>query len=696
MSIFQPTNLLPSSFGGMSEGTVDVSKGLSVSWQINGASALVAYSITIFKNDSASTQVFSTGKVTLATPVFGTDFKGNAVYFSASEISATALAGAGIVNGYPKGYKYLITQFWSDTESVAQSQAAFFITRAAPTLTLAPFANPLKSRRAEFSCSYSQAQGDSLNWFHWYLAETANPEKLLYDSGDVCGTENIKFVYDGFFTGIEYMLRCIIQTQNGESADTGWQPFSCSYSIFPMEGLVSAIHPKGKNYAELSWSRINFILGAATGPYTISNNILRLPAGSSVKWDSVTGHAMSFALPWSLAWRGFMPATGGTAWKVFGGTDTLEFFCDGACAKLKLGGNVIFTSPIRSSIGDFWNVLVTPTRVFIRQEATIGGLVPSETLTPSDTLAPATGDTRVVRVYSSEISYQQFPICSVEVSGEQSCDFFWIEEGEASQKTIDDFIHANTLSPVFGTGTYFLTNFSGGLNAGSLQAYSDELIGISVYRRDGGEHSLRHLIDLPLTAPGLRDYGLFSKQSSQYYLYPLGKSSFISQPMVSAELTPVFWDYVILLCREDGDGVFHVLREFRFGLNVETAAVSNNNTPGFLQNFTPFPNRQPSCSNYKSGTLSAYIGRVDYASNSYVEDGGLGAELWELSISDAPKFLKDRGGNLLRIETNAPITLQTGDRYFQQPRRGSISWTEVSGVENVSLIATANDGIWRK
>ncbi|MEG1491668.1 MAG: hypothetical protein RR394_05385 [Oscillospiraceae bacterium] len=692
--IYQPTNILPSTFGGEGAGTVDAASGLIISWQINGASAMTAYSITIYKNDAASTQAYTTGKVTLTEPVFGTDYMGNVVYFAAAEISAATLSTAGIVNGYENGYKYLITQYWSDTGSVAQSQAAFFITRAAPRLTLAATSNPLTARTATFTASFSQAEHDTLNWFHWYIAETAAPDKYLFDSGDISGTENIKCVYDGFFTGVEYMVRCIIQTQNGESCDTGWQPFLCSYTVFPMEGLISALHPKGKNYVELSWSRISFILGSATGAYTTSNNILQLPAGSSVKWDTVTGRAMSFALPWSIAWRGFMPPSGGTAWSVLGGTDTLEFFCDGVNAKLKLGGNIIFTSPIRGSTGDFWNVLVTPTKVYIRQEASIGGLYPAVGLTPSRALVPSGNDTKVVNIYSGDVSYQQFPITSVKILGEQNCDFFWIFEGNASESVIDGFINSNGLTPSFDSGTYFLTNFSGGLNAGSLQAYSDNLIGISIYRRDGAENSLQHLIDLPLSAPGLRDYGVGSKQGAQYYLYPLGEKSFISQPMVSAAIKPIFWDYVILLCNEDEKGAFHVLKEYRFSCNVETGSISNNNAPSFLQNFTPYPSRQPCGSNYKSGTLTAYIGKIDYTENTYSDSISLAEELYSLSVSTAPKFLKDRKGNILRIETNAAISMQAGDVYFQQPYTCTIPWSEIAEARDAAIIATSSDTIW--
>ena len=65
MALFQPTNITPSSFSGPAAGTVDVTQNLTVSWQVNGNSPMTAYQIIIMQNDTASTQVLDTGKITL-------------------------------------------------------------------------------------------------------------------------------------------------------------------------------------------------------------------------------------------------------------------------------------------------------------------------------------------------------------------------------------------------------------------------------------------------------------------------------------------------------------------------------------------------------------------------------------------------------------------------------------------------------
>ena len=52
MALFQPTNIYPSSLGELGNGTVDVTQALNVSWQVNGNSAMTAFSITIYQNDA--------------------------------------------------------------------------------------------------------------------------------------------------------------------------------------------------------------------------------------------------------------------------------------------------------------------------------------------------------------------------------------------------------------------------------------------------------------------------------------------------------------------------------------------------------------------------------------------------------------------------------------------------------------------
>ena len=135
MALYQPRHITPDVRSGIGEGTVDVTQGMTVTWEINGPSAMTAFSIVIMSNNASSTQLYTTGKITDGCPAYGTASNGAIVPFSYT-ISAAALTMAGITNG--NEYKLLITQWWSESESVTQSSASVFITRKEPTLAITP------------------------------------------------------------------------------------------------------------------------------------------------------------------------------------------------------------------------------------------------------------------------------------------------------------------------------------------------------------------------------------------------------------------------------------------------------------------------------------------------------------------------------------------------------------------------------
>ena len=64
--LFQPTNITPSSFAGVGGDLIDASDGMTITWQVNGTSAMTGYEITIYENDAQSTQLYTTGHVTIS------------------------------------------------------------------------------------------------------------------------------------------------------------------------------------------------------------------------------------------------------------------------------------------------------------------------------------------------------------------------------------------------------------------------------------------------------------------------------------------------------------------------------------------------------------------------------------------------------------------------------------------------------
>ena len=321
--LYQPTNIYPSMTGSLGNGVVDAAKDLMVTWQVNGNSAMAAYQITIYRNDAASTQLYSTGKQTQGCPFYGVDGSGNVQFFSHT-ITAAALSGAGITNGGE--YKLVIRQWWgsSDAQSVTQTSASAFITRNAPGVTLYGISDPLAVREYTFQAVYTQAQGDSLNWVRWQFAlvDAAGEYETLRDTGKIYGTGELKFTYDGMFTGSRYAVRCSVQTQNGVEADTGWQAFGVLYTTEPIPGTLTACATR--QGVRLTFPTVKSLPAEITGAYAVDDSYLTLPAGSKAVWDTQDGEAMALSSDCDIAWRGKADADG-TVLKVTGDGLTAAF-----------------------------------------------------------------------------------------------------------------------------------------------------------------------------------------------------------------------------------------------------------------------------------------------------------------------------------------------------------------------------------
>ena len=284
--LFQPSNISPDEISGT--GCIDVGEAMNVSWQVNGDSAMTAYQIDIAQNDAASTPIYSTGKQELATPFWGTNFRGETQYFSTA-IPSASLTGAGISNG--NEYKLLITQWWSAADSIQQTTASVFITRTIPSVTISTIPSPITSKAYTFTAAYSQAQGDSLNWVQWRISEKGKESEPFYDSGKITGTGELKAEYDGFFTNSNYSIRCDVETANGISASTGWVQFSVQYAVTAPEGNVRACQLKYDSAVYVEWDRMEIALGYSVLRRTEGENVLHKIADV----DGTTGQLRDYS-----------------------------------------------------------------------------------------------------------------------------------------------------------------------------------------------------------------------------------------------------------------------------------------------------------------------------------------------------------------------------------------------------------------
>lgn len=259
--LFQPTNIVPDTRTGIGFGTVDATNGIQFSWQVNGNyPVMTAFNITIYRNDTLSTQLYTTGRLTTNCPFKGRDALGEIAFFTYS-VSAATLSGSGITNGGE--YKYTIRQYYDDggvETSILQSSASVFITRAASSFAFA--AINVTEAEYTFTVNYSQAQGDTVDWIRYQIQTTSGAKsEELYDSGKIFGTPVYEITYNGFMDGENYSIRATGQTSSGVNMDTGWVSFTPSYNTSPLTANVVAACQRDYSAVKVSWAGATTLAG---------------------------------------------------------------------------------------------------------------------------------------------------------------------------------------------------------------------------------------------------------------------------------------------------------------------------------------------------------------------------------------------------------------------------------------------------
>lgn len=297
--------------------------------------------------------------------------------------------------------------------------------------------------------------------------------------------------------------------------------------------------------------------------------------------------------------------------------------------------------------------------------------------------------------FTYPLTWVQPDIESITLYGEQRCDYIMVSGGEVSGALLGDLLTNFEFEPSWTLDTWFLATFNGtGINGGNITPSGDSITGAAVYRLKKGDRRLQLVANVGIGSSTLVDEGFRNQSTYTYYVFVLGTNTYVSAPLISNPVTPMFWNWTVLDCSVDSNGTYHLEEAHLFRNSVSTDSISNNNAPSLLQNFTPYPLRQPSSYNFKSSTLTGYIGRVDMKLNQYIDTVDMAEALYNLSVSNNPKFLRDRKGNLWRIQTNAAVSMQTGDTMVPQPYFGSFPWAEVGAADGISIICQPGDGAW--
>lgn len=229
----------------------------------------------------------------------------------------------------------------------------------------------------------------------------------------------------------------------------------------------------------------------------------------------------------------------------------------------------------------------------------------------------------------------------------------------------------------------------------ALNSWADNLSALSFYQNNVGASILTLLNKFNLE--DITQFKVFSaKNFSQYSIDIFGwdsNSNIIGNTALNGVTTAFKSCYLYVTEQDTNDpNIYHVVASWRFGNNLSTGSVSNNNAPNFLTNFTKYRLKQQTSRMGKSGTLQALLSNVV---NSRYQDTALQMEnLYAISQCKNPMFLKDTKGNLYMVNISGAITQSVNTKSAYQEVTVSIPWEEIGDTENISIIQTPNDQGW--
>lgn len=681
--LFQPTNVIPSSFAGVGGDLIDATEGMTISWQVNGTSPMTGYKITIYQNNAASTQLYTTGQVNLSSPFYGVDGMGNIQRFSVT-ISAATLSSAGVTNGTGTGYKFKITQYWSGG-SVDQTAENYFIAQGKPNVTIDT--SDISAPSATLTGSYAQNQGVGLDWVRWIITSDG---VTVHDSGNI-HTQELSYTYSGFLNDTEYTITLSYQMQSGytgsvsKTITTSWTLTESRISSLEATALSSC---DGVLIKRSALSVGNYI-PSGSPDYTISDDgILTLRSGELTwgDWAETSGNTIIWkgSIPYEQQLKIFVTETGGQTYELYLGKFTNS---PGYGIAAYIGSLELLKMPFGVPFGQTILLAVYASEIFLY-------------------LADGT---RVGPYNSSRPFISATDPVTITLTGRQTCEYFGIAQYSSDIALMNDIPDLlNTSQPDFDENWIFLSNWKelhldhiGSITtfgSGSGNYIVDNMV---TYRESVTDGTLTKLCETANPA-GIIDYGVESGKAYRYLqTMEVTTEGSTSQPGIASvsmgdEFVPIcFWNWIVDTGVWDEDrGAYKYTGSYIFGLNLETDSFDNGNNPNLLTNFTQYPTRQGTNQNYLSGQLTAYLGHVDKENNVYIDTAAEAEAIRALSTSTDTKFLRSRKGERWMIDTSGPIRLSLGDKYREQPYTVSLPWVEVGDATDAALISLPGDEAW--
>ena len=644
--LHQPTNITPSSLANIGNTAVSAYDALTVTWQLNGDTPLVAYKIDFYLNNSTSQSLFSTGKVTVSPSVAPKDKYGDPVFFAVTP--GYPWSHIGVSNG--NTYKYKITQYWGSgtNDYTEQYSDTVFSAVAEPDLSIVlnypPEAgNVFPSPHISMTANVQLGSGDAVRAVRWVVSHGA----IIDDTGYI-ETPVLDYEYDGITpdSHSSYTVACYIQTQLGMTAQAE-RTFDCFYETTASPDFTAKCNCDGSVTLNCPIDGIKSIPGTATpaSGATFSGGNLVLAAGARAQWTTY-----GISAPYYIGYKGIW---GSTAVEIFRlsnlAGNTLSVTAGGGQVTLYLNGSqltYLITGPLK--VGEAFCVQISPTKFsFVGQDDT-----------------------------TRSISLPDFDFVTVGAASNTSAltaIYMYITKTIPTNAAMD-----NEITPVFDSNTVMLTQFDNGtLEAGNADKYK-----VRFYRDD------KALATVSASNPTLTDYGAIPGEKYYYMAFKLVTGEFSGNGIVPASgavgANPEAYQLIEAAEDETEYDRYNVVSVWSFRSNAEDMSIGNGNEPTLFANFTKYPLRQGSSQAPRSGTLSALLSNP--IGGVYKDTYAQLQALYALSQTDNALFLKHPKGFMYRVHISSPITGTVNLASNTMPTTVSVPWIEIGDTEGVSLV----------
>lgn len=273
---------------------------------------------------------------------------------------------------------------------------------------------------------------------------------------------------------------------------------------------------------------------------------------------------------------------------------------------------------------------------------------------------------------------------SIKLHGGASFDWMFATSDPSKLPDGDSVVN----EPEWGGMTVMLATFDSNIAASNYGSSESAIIGYRIYKKSD-EENMTFVAEIATGAKAVHDYGVCSKDSVVYLIYPItldenGNAVYMA-PVVTNSALADFSAYTLIdLVRHDdrtftvGDYVWN------FYINAEPIDFSHNMQTTTQETYSRYPHIRRGDQNYVSGSLSAYAGHI-VEHGKYVEDQRLFGKWASFLDSKNPKLLTDPFGHKYIVEITSS-SHKTED-YSPAPTTISFDFAEIANADDYSVYA---------